>query len=104
MISVAATVRRLIAPLAWPLALVFLMGCSATLAMFMPERIDHHGWQLAMLAVSVAGLCDPKSGQGWRFGRRVERGVADDRAGADALCGLGGGDHRVALGVGRTKR
>ena len=64
MVSIAATVRRLIAPLAWPLALVFLMGCSATLAMFMPMRIDHHGWQLAMLAVSVAGLCDPKALRG----------------------------------------
>jgi hypothetical protein len=28
--------------------------------MFMPERIDHHGWQLALLSVSIAGLADPK--------------------------------------------
>jgi hypothetical protein len=24
----------------------------------MPERIDHHGWQLALLSVSIAGLAD----------------------------------------------
>ncbi len=59
MLGMAATVRRLIAPLAWPLALVFLMCCSVMLFMFMPERIDHHGWQLAMLSLTVAGLCDP---------------------------------------------
>ena len=64
MVALAATVRRLVAPVAWTLALVFLMGATATLAMFMPERIDHHGWQLAMLAVSVAGLCDPRGARG----------------------------------------
>ena len=32
--------------------------------MFMPERIDHHGWQLAMLSLTVAGLCDPKGARG----------------------------------------
>jgi hypothetical protein len=26
--------------------------------MFMPERIDHHGWQLAFLAMSIAGIAD----------------------------------------------
>ena len=26
--------------------------------MFMPERIDHHGWQLALLALSVAAIAD----------------------------------------------
>jgi hypothetical protein len=32
--------------------------------MFMPERIDHHGWQLAMLSLTVAGLCDPDGRRG----------------------------------------
>jgi hypothetical protein len=27
--------------------------------MFLPERIDHHGWQLALLALSVSALADP---------------------------------------------
>ena len=64
MLGLAATARRLVAPLAWPLALVFLVGAAATMLMFMPERIDHHGWQLAMLSLTVAGLCDPSGGRG----------------------------------------
>jgi hypothetical protein len=59
MIGLSATVRRVVHPLAWPVALVFLFtGCTATMLMFMPERIDHHGWQLAMLSLTVAGLAD----------------------------------------------
>ena len=64
MLGLAATVRRLVSRHAWPLALVFLMGTSATMLMFLPERIDHHGWQLAMLSLTVAGLCDPKDARG----------------------------------------
>jgi hypothetical protein len=65
MVSLAAVTRRLVAPVAWPLALVFLLtSATATLLMFMPERIDHHGWQLACLAVTVAGLSDPRRGRG----------------------------------------
>lgn len=64
MLGLAATVRRLVAPLAWPLAIVFLMGSTVALMMFMPDRIDHHGWQLAMLSLTVAGLCDPRGPRG----------------------------------------
>ena len=64
MLGLAATVRRLVAPYAWPLALLFLIGTSSTMLMFMPERIDHHGWQLAMLSLTVAGLCDPRDARG----------------------------------------
>jgi hypothetical protein len=64
MIGLAATVRRLVNPLAWPLAIVFLLGTAATMLMFLPERIDHHGWQLAMLSITVAGLCDPRGPRG----------------------------------------
>ncbi|CAN5433627.1 hypothetical protein BH09PSE4_BH09PSE4_12410 [soil metagenome] len=64
MVGLSFTVRRLVAPLAWPLATVFLLGCFVTLLMFMPERIDHHGWQLAMLSMTVAGLADRKLARG----------------------------------------
>ncbi len=64
MIGLGATVRRLVAPLAWPLAIVFLLGTAATMLMFLPERIDHHGWQLAMLSLTVAGLCDDRGPRG----------------------------------------
>jgi hypothetical protein len=64
MVALAATVRRLVSPVAWPLAILFMFGCSAMLPMFMPMRIDHHGWQLACLSLTVAGLTDPRKGRG----------------------------------------
>jgi hypothetical protein len=64
MLGVAATARRLIAPLAWPLGVAMLFCAVGTLLMFMPERIDHHGWQLACLSLTVAGLCDPRQARG----------------------------------------
>ncbi len=64
MLGIGATVRRLVHPYAWPLSIVFLVGATATMLMYMPERIDHHGWQLAMLSLTVAGLCDPQARRG----------------------------------------
>jgi hypothetical protein len=64
MAGLALTVRRLIVPYAWPLALVILLGCTSTMTMYAPMRIDHHGWQLAFLAATVAGLADPRRGRG----------------------------------------
>ena len=64
MAGLAFTVRRLVSRVAWPLALVFLLGATATMLMFMPERIDHHGWQLACLSLTVAGLADPQRERG----------------------------------------
>ena len=64
LLGLAATVRRLVAPLAWPLAVVGVLFAGATMLMFAPERIDHHGWQLAMLSLTVAGLCDAKGPRG----------------------------------------
>lgn len=58
MLAMGAAVRRLIAPAAWPLAVIILMGCTATMVMYLPLRIDHHGWQLACLALTVMGLAD----------------------------------------------
>ena len=64
-LGLGATVRRVVDPRAWPLAIVLLVAsCAATMSMFMPERIDHHGWQLAMVAVTLAGLSDPKGARG----------------------------------------
>ncbi|WP_404340027.1 AcrB/AcrD/AcrF family protein [Sphingomonas sp. MMS12-HWE2-04] len=64
MIGVTLAVRRLIAPHAWPVAMIVLMGCGSTMLMFAPMRIDHHGWQLACLAITVAGLADPRRARG----------------------------------------
>ncbi|HET8534925.1 MAG TPA: AcrB/AcrD/AcrF family protein, partial [Sphingomicrobium sp.] len=58
--GIALTARRLIDPRAFWLPIIALTLTGLTNSMFMPERIDHHGWQLALLSVSIAGLADPK--------------------------------------------
>jgi len=58
--STSLTVRRLIDPRAYPLAIAALIYAGSTNGMFMPERIDHHGWQLAFLALSVSAVADPR--------------------------------------------
>ncbi len=62
--SIALTARRLINPAAYPLAFLAMIYAGSTNGMFMPERIDHHGWQLALLALSMAGLADPQKVRG----------------------------------------
>ncbi len=64
MAAIAFTVRRLVAPTAYVLAIIILIGATAAMMMFMPMRIDHHGWQLAMLSLTVAGLADPTRARG----------------------------------------
>ncbi len=62
--GVALTARRLIHPAAFVLAFIALFSAGSTNGMFMPTRIDHHGWQLALLSMAVAGLADPKRARG----------------------------------------
>lgn len=64
MAGIAFTVRRLVAVTAYPLGLFILFGATASMLMFMPMRIDHHGWQLAMLSLTVAGLADERAARG----------------------------------------
>lgn len=64
-LGLGATARRLISKQAWPLAIALMVfACTSTMLMYAPERIDHHGWQLAMLSLTVAGLTDPKGARG----------------------------------------
>jgi hypothetical protein len=58
--ALGLTARRLIDPRAFFLPFAALFFAGSANGMFMPERIDHHGWQLALLAVSIAGMADPK--------------------------------------------
>jgi hypothetical protein len=60
LVSLALTARRLIDPRAYALAFLALAFALSTNGMFAPERIDHHGWQLALLGLSLAGIADPK--------------------------------------------
>jgi hypothetical protein len=65
MIALSVTARRLIHPRAWPLVLALLMfAAAATMPQFEPDRIDINGWQLATLAWTAAGLCDPDRRRG----------------------------------------
>jgi len=62
--SIALAVRRLVDPRAFALAALFLFFGQNALYMWMPLRIDHHGWQLALLALAVAGSADPRPARG----------------------------------------
>jgi hypothetical protein len=62
--SLALTARRLLGPTAYVLVFLALFFAGSTNGMFMPERIDHHGWQLALLALGIAGIADPKRVRG----------------------------------------
>ncbi|MCY7281693.1 MAG: AcrB/AcrD/AcrF family protein [Sphingomonas bacterium] len=63
-IALCLTIRRLIHPAAWPLAVICLFFSGAAMGQFAPTRIDHHGWQLAFLALAIAGIADPKRARG----------------------------------------
>ncbi|HET9353532.1 MAG TPA: AcrB/AcrD/AcrF family protein, partial [Sphingomicrobium sp.] len=62
--SVALTARRLVDRRAYPLAFIPLFFAGSTNGMFQPERIDHHGWQLALLALMISAIADPKRRRG----------------------------------------
>jgi hypothetical protein len=62
--SLALTARRLVGPTAYLLAFLTLFFAGSNNGMFTPERIDHHGWQLALLALSISSIADPKRVRG----------------------------------------
>lgn len=64
LLALGSAVRRLIAPWSFLLVPLLLLGAGSALGMFTPARIDHHNWQLAMLAVIVAGLVDDNGRRG----------------------------------------
>ncbi|MHA6722162.1 AcrB/AcrD/AcrF family protein [Sphingomonas sp. RS2018] len=62
--ALSFTIRRLVGATAYPIGIVILLGATPAMLMFMPLRIDHHNWQLACLAVTVAGLADARMVRG----------------------------------------
>lgn len=64
MTGICLTARRLVDKRAWAFAAALLVCAPSTMNMFMPTRIDHHGWQLAFLALTLAGLVDERRVRG----------------------------------------
>ncbi|MFT8737238.1 MAG: hypothetical protein ABF760_07230, partial [Zymomonas mobilis] len=60
----ALTCRRLISPQSFLVASGLLLCAGITLGMFLPLRIDHHGWQLAFLSLIIAGNADANKKRG----------------------------------------
>ncbi len=62
MLGLAFITRRLsrVGSAAWIIAAFAPLGAPMGLAMYMPLRVDHHGWQLALTVVMLAGIVDPK--------------------------------------------
>lgn len=60
MLSLAFITRRVSSGPAWIVAALAPLGAPQGLAMYMPLRIDHHGWQLALTAMMLAGIVDRK--------------------------------------------
>lgn len=64
MLAQGAIIRRLVSNYAYPLACGVMLCGWAAMVLFMPMRIDHHGWQLAFLTLSIAGLVDDNKVRG----------------------------------------
>ncbi|HEV2815895.1 MAG TPA: AcrB/AcrD/AcrF family protein [Allosphingosinicella sp.] len=62
--AITVTVRRLVSGFAYPLAIALLACAGSADGMWQPLRIDHHGWQLALLAWTMASLTDPRRARG----------------------------------------
>jgi hypothetical protein len=58
------TARRLVDRWAFLLAGAILVCATTSMLMWMPLRIDHHGWQLASLILTVAGMADRRKLRG----------------------------------------
>jgi hypothetical protein len=64
MAAIAVTVRRAVAPQAFALSIAILLCAPSARSMWTPMRIDHHGWQLAFLALGVMALTDSRRARG----------------------------------------
>jgi hypothetical protein len=62
--AMALATRRLLAPRAFILGLALLMCGHSARFMWTPLRIDHHGWQLAMLSLVLLSFTDRKQVRG----------------------------------------
>ncbi len=80
---------------AWFAAMLLPLGAQMGLGMFVPMRIDHHNWQLALTATALAGLVDRK----WVRGGVVAgvSSAASVAIGMEMLVYLAGGGALIGL-------
>lgn len=64
MAALGVTVRRLVDGKAFAIAIALIACAGSARGMWAPLRIDHHGWQLASLALALMALTDPRRGRG----------------------------------------
>ncbi len=64
MLALGAVVRKGLHANAWLLSAVLILSSFIMIRQFMPTRIDHHSWQLTLLAVALAGLSDHHARRG----------------------------------------
>ncbi|MET0248389.1 MAG: hypothetical protein ABW164_01520 [Sphingobium sp.] len=64
MLSLGFIARRLGGAHAWFLAALAPFATQMALSMYQPMRVDHHGWQLALMVTTLAGLIDGKRRRG----------------------------------------
>jgi hypothetical protein len=60
MLALGFITRRVSDGSAWIIAVLGPLGAPMGLGMFVPLRVDHHGWQLTMTVTMLAGIVDPK--------------------------------------------
>lgn len=96
MVALAVITRRLEPRgLGWALAAALPLGAGMALGMYMPMRVDHHGWQLALTAIAVAGLVDTDHRRGGLVaGAASALSVA---IGMEMMVYLAGGGAMIAL-------
>ncbi len=81
----------------WFVAMLLPLGTQMGLGMFMPMRVDHHGWQLALTATALAGLVDRQMGARRHCRGRLQRSIRGHRHGDAGLSGRRGRTDRAAL-------
>ncbi|QPQ54628.1 AcrB/AcrD/AcrF family protein [Allosphingosinicella flava] len=64
MTAIAILARRLLSPPAFALGIAILFCAASVRGMWMPLRVDHHGWQLAFLSLVMLGLADDRRARG----------------------------------------
>ncbi|MGE4321545.1 MAG: hypothetical protein AB7E60_00775 [Sphingobium sp.] len=95
MLALGAIARRLAGGLGWVLAVLAPLAAQMGIGMYVPMRVDHHGWQLALTVLMVAGLVD----RDWRRGG-VVAGIASALSiaiGMEMIVYLAAGGALVAL-------